>query len=695
MGNAHSGVHSIREDDGLTGHMSNQDSEPASAGTYQEEEEEGDYGNYISAEEDSFCREEENIYYGDGNLVQKDSVINNPYEDDPLPDTLCKFQNFSLKSCTSLSDSPAKGSSFVDTSDMHENHQLESAKKRKRTLKSLSLSYATDRKYTKEELLMFDGDLPTDETDMKPRIIKTALSISGTEETTVKCRSFHVVTTASLPWMTGTSINPLLRAVYLNQMNRHFVEGALKDVPASLVYSAMGVVTLVIPWLVSPEDQSFLYGGQFFSTQHDQEQYIRSWIRETAGLPLEADESTGGIRIRFYPAYFDYDLNSIFPTKNIYEELAKKEKIQGDICILDEPEHLGYLHFDAKGMRSNFVHVIGIMHTNYVEYMKQYPQTVLLVPFTYFVNCITTRCYCDRIIKLSDALQSYAVEKECVSNVHGIRSDFIEKGKERALRIEKGIGILNVSSDKSGIYYIGKLLWAKGFDRLIHLESAFKKATGEYFQIDIFGSGAQEKDIKRAFHGRRSLSTDSLSASDSIQDRMENLIDTIPRSRYEFRKQALPADFLGRQDHAKIGSQYKIFVNPSVSEVLCTTTAEAIAMGSFVIIPKHPSNDFFTQFPNCLTYKTNAEFVSHLKYALQNNPKALSFDHQRLLTWEAATERLIEAGMISRREQRRRERVDQIGSDEKVIEFTNNSVFDAIRDKVMSKSWVENEKNRT
>lgn len=495
--------------------------------------------------------------------------------------------------------------------------------------------------------------------------------------------------------MTGTSINPLLRAVYLNKMNRHFVEGALGDAPASVIHSAMGVVTLVIPWLVEREDRLFLYGETHFSTQHDQEQYIRSWIRDTAGLPLEADENTGGIRIKFYPSYLDYDLNSIFPTKNIYEELAKTEKIQGDICILDEPEHLGYLHFDAKGMRSNFVHVIGIMHTNYVEYMKQYPQTVLLAPFTYFVNCITTRCYCDRIIKLSDTLQSYAVEKECVSNVHGIRSDFLELGKNRALLIEKGMEVAKVSGGKSGIYYIGKLLWAKGFDRLIHLESAFKKATGEYFQIDIFGSGAQEKDIRRAFLGRRSLSTDSLSASDSIQDRMENLIDTIPRSRYEFRKQALPADFMGRQDHAKIGSQYKIFVNPSISEVLCTTTAEAIAMGCFAIIPKHPSNDFFSQFPNCLLYKTNAEFVSHLQYALQNNPNPLSPEHQRLLSWEAATERLIESGMISRREQRRRERVDQAGSDAKVIEFTNNSVFDAIREKVMSKSWVEHGKNKT
>lgn len=97
----------------------------------------------------------------------------------------------------------------------------------------------------------------------------------------------------------------------------------------------------------------------------------------------------------------------------------------------------------------------------------------------------------------------------------------------------------------------------------------------------------------------------------------------------------------------------QIFINPSTSEVLCTTSAEALAMGKFVILPSHPSNDFFAQFPNCLTYATKEEFVGNLYYALTHAPEPISKECSYALSWQSATERLEAAGCIPAEEARK------------------------------------------
>jgi hypothetical protein len=157
----------------------------------------------------------------------------------------------------------------------------------------------------------------------------------------------------------------------------------------------------------------------------------------------------------------------------------------------------------------------------------------------------------------------------------------------------------------------------------------------------------------------------------------------LPKSRYEWRKVPIPATFPGRIDHALLKEQYKVFINPSLSEVLCTTTAEALAMGKFVIIPVHPSNYFFLQFPNCLAYRNKMEFVANLHWALSHEPEPLSIQYQRMFSWEEATERFIKAVQVTRKEAKERHRLGTVKLDERIAWFHNElgkgSMGDTIR----------------
>lgn len=129
-----------------------------------------------------------------------------------------------------------------------------------------------------------------------------------------KSKRILIVTTASLPWKTGTAVNPLLRAAYL-----------LKGRSC-----AGGSVTIMLPWLEREADQERVYGsGSIFATPEEQEDYVRTWLRDSANMP----EASKELKIQWYTAWQNKAENSIYSMGDI-TALIPDDTV--DICILEE-----------------------------------------------------------------------------------------------------------------------------------------------------------------------------------------------------------------------------------------------------------------------------------------------------------------------------------------------------------------------
>jgi hypothetical protein len=107
-----------------------------------------------------------------------------------------------------------------------------------------------------------DGDEPLEE-----HRGKVQREITADSDLSRLDRRIWVVTTAALPWRTGTAVNPLMRALYLTRGRpKHHV-------------------TLVIPWLADEKSRKHLYGAENTFTERgkeEQEEWIRDFCRTRA-----------------------------------------------------------------------------------------------------------------------------------------------------------------------------------------------------------------------------------------------------------------------------------------------------------------------------------------------------------------------------------------------------------------------------
>ncbi|XP_034709496.1 digalactosyldiacylglycerol synthase 2, chloroplastic [Vitis riparia] len=380
-----------------------------------------------------------------------------------------------------------------------------------------------------------------------------------------------IFTTASLPWMTGTAVNPLFRVAYLTK-GREFK------------------VTLVIPWL-SLKDQELVYPNKItFKSPSEQEAYVRQWLGERTGFVCD-------FSIKFYPGKFSRDKRSILVVGDITEIIPDEE---ADIAVLEEPEHLTWYHH-GKRWKTKFHLVLGIVHTNYLEYVRREKNGRLQAFLLKYINNWVVDIYCHKVIRLSAATQD--LPRSIICNVHGVNPKFLEIGKRKNEHQQNGDRAFT-----KGAYYIGKMVWSKGYKELLKLlHDNQKELTG--LEVDLYGNGED---------------------SDQVQEAAKKL---------ELDVRVYPG-----HDHADpLFHDYKVFLNPSTTDVLCTTTAEALAMGKIVVCANHPSNDFFKQFPNCRTYQDSSGFVKETLKALSEEPAQLTDAQMHELSWDAATERFLQA----------------------------------------------------
>lgn len=121
-------------------------------------------------------------------------------------------------------------------------------------------------------------------------------------------RTVSIFTTAGLPWMTGTAVNPLLRA--------HFLADPSQD----------RKVTIFIPWLNKADQKVVFPHNLTFDSPETQEKYVRDWVEKRTG------HSSSHFNVSFYPGRYAPEKGSILPVGDITEVCTPSPSTWRDGC---------------------------------------------------------------------------------------------------------------------------------------------------------------------------------------------------------------------------------------------------------------------------------------------------------------------------------------------------------------------------
>ena len=114
-----------------------------------------------------------------------------------------------------------------------------------------------------------------------------------------------------------------------------------------------------------------------------------------------------------------------------------------------------------------------------------------------------------QVLRLSAATQD--LPRSVVCNVHGVNPKFLNIGEK--LAAERKCGQMVFSK---GAYFLGKMVWAKGYRELIDLLSKHKKDL-EGFKIDVYGNGEDSEAVQTSAR-KFELSINFFKGKDHVDD---------------------------------------------------------------------------------------------------------------------------------------------------------------------------------
>ncbi|MGE4277960.1 MAG: glycosyltransferase [Magnetospirillum sp.] len=318
--------------------------------------------------------------------------------------------------------------------------------------------------------------------------------------------------------------------------------------------------------------QRKLWGRVLFQDQSEQAQWLRDEARRL-GIPPLPD-------IFFFNGVFSKSLFSIFVTEDPFAAAPPAR-----FFLVQEPEHFGWLPTIRPKERTGADKIVGIVMTNYGHYIRR-PGRPDRSAFAWVVENRHKRLmrkHAHVIVPLSPALDLSGLEDMTEwRQVTGILPAFAEMAPP--------------SDDCRGVYFLGRLTWDKGLDTVIETAKRLN------VPMDIYGDGPDQDAIRRKAAELQS-----------------------------------PVRFLGPSDSPwQVLADYRVFFNPSLSEVLCSTTAEALAAGRHVVIPDCPANQPFYDLPNVHVYTTPQQADDALRRAMTAETVPPTMARQRF-DWRAVS----------------------------------------------------------